>query len=453
MPRGVNHRQVQRALQSLFGFDALRPGQRQALYTLLAGRDLLCILPTGAGKSLCYQLPAILMEGCTLVVSPLIALMNDQVRSLTARGVGAACVNSIQSPEERGSVMQAYRAGRLKLLYVAPERLMVPAFRQMLLACPPSMLVVDEAHCVVQWGSDFRPSYQQLGAFVSEVSRRPVVCAMTATADKRMQKQLVQELGMRRPRRVVQPVYRPNLRYGRVLTEDKNCWLASYFLSHPGEKGLVFCRSRKRAEALAAYLDSRVGKCGFYHAGLERERRDGIQNDFIAGRLRLLCATSAFGMGVDVPDIRAVIHDKMPERLIDLAQQSGRAGRDGRSADCIVLVSPDDLHDAHKKIRTAGRGKRFSWLPKARAWRLKKPSIQWCFGKRCLADGLSRAFGQRVGHCGRCDVCRERTQGLLWRLPAAPCLRKMSMDDLAWWLKRYQRVMQHCEGKGGGPAG
>jgi len=444
MARGIKRQQVQRALHSLFGLDALRPGQRQALHSLLAGRDLLCILPTGAGKSLCYQLSAVLMEGCTLVVSPLIALMNDQVHSLTARGIAAACLNSLQSPEERGSIMQAYRGGRLKLLYVAPERLTVPGFRQMLLACPPSMLVVDEAHCVVQWGRDFRPSYQQIGALVGGLTRRPVVCAMTATADRRMQKQLVKELGMRRPKRVVQPVYRPNLRYGRVLTEDKNRWLTQYFLNHPGEKGLVFCRTRKRAEALAACLDSRVGRCGFYHAGLERELRDGIQDDFIAGRLRLLCATSAFGMGVDVPDIRAVIHDEMPERLIDLAQQSGRGGRDGRSAECIVLVSPGDLHIAHKRIRTAGRGKCFPWLPVAREWRLIKPSIGWCFGRRCLADGLSRAFGQRVGHCGRCDVCRERAQGLLWQLPAAPCLRKMSMDDLAWWLKRYQHVMQNA---------
>lgn len=442
MARGLKRQQVQRALHDLFGFDALRTGQRQALHSLLAGRDLLCILPTGAGKSLCYQLPAVLMEGCTLVVSPLIALMNDQVHSLTARGIAAACLNSLQSPEERGSIMRAYVAGRLKLLYVAPERLMVPSFRQMLLACPPSMLVVDEAHCVVRWGSDFRLSYQQLGALVSGLTKRPVVCAMTATADKRMQKQLVQELGMRRPRRVVQPVYRPNLRYGRVLTDDKNRWLTQYFLNHPGEKGLVFCRTRKRVESLAAYLDSRVGGCGFYHAGLERERRDAIQSDFITGRLRLLCATSAFGMGVDVPDIRAVIHDKMPERLIDLAQQSGRAGRDGRSAECIVLVSPADLHDAHKKICTAGRGKRLPQIPKARAWWQRKPSIEWCFGKRCLADGLSRAFGQRVGHCGWCDVCRERQQGILWRLPAMPCLRKMSMDDLSWWLRRYQHVMQ-----------
>ncbi len=452
MAHGIGRQQMQRALHCLFGFDVLRPGQRQALHSLLAGRDLLCILPTGAGKSLCYQLPAVLMEGCTLVVSPLIALMKDQVHSLTTRGIAAACVSSLQSPEERGSIMQAYRAGRLKLLYVAPERLMVPAFRQMLLACPPSMLVVDEAHCVVQWGSDFRPSYQQLGAIVGGLTRRPVVCAMTATADKRMQKQLVQELGMHRPKRVVQPVYRPNLWYGRVLTEHKNRWLVQYFLNHPGEKGLVFCRTRKRAEALAADLNSRVGSCGFYHAGLEREQRDRIQDDFIAGRLRLLCATSAFGMGVDVPDIRAVIHDEMPERLIDLAQQSGRAGRDGKSADCIVLVSPGDLHDAHKKIHTAGMKKRFPWLPVARAWRLKKPSIQWCFGKRCLADGLSRAFGQRVGRCGQCDVCRERTRGLLWRLPAAPCLRKMSMEDLDWWLKRYQHVMQSGEGRGGGAA-
>lgn len=442
--------QIVSVLRERFSLSALRPGQMQAVECLLSGRDLLCIFPTGAGKSLCYQLPATMLPGCTLVVSPLIALMNDQVRGLGKKGIAAACVNSLQSEEDRMSVLRAYQRGELKLLYVAPERLRTPAFEQLLKAHPPCMLVVDEAHCVVEWGEEFRPSYRDIASFVAGLPKRPVLCAMTATADRKMQRQIVRDLGMRRPKRMTQPFVRSNLRYQTLLTPRKEAWITQYFNSREPCKGIVFCRTRVRTERLAATLGRTVGECGCYHAGLDRETRKRVQEDFTAGRLRVLCATSAFGMGIDVQDVRVVIHDELPEDLRALAQQSGRAGRDGKPADCIVLIDPANLEYRRKVLQRNIRRCRGveRWLMWYREWSGLSPLLRWCFGGECLSAGLSRAFGQRAGSCGVCSVCARKKRGERAKLADVPRLDRMRPDALRLWaLTALRRQAAQTGGK------
>ena len=298
--RTARKQQCSRVLRNTFGVSGFRPGQEQAADALLDGRDLLCILPTGAGKSLCWQLPALMMDGLTIVISPLIVLMHDQVRHLREKGIPSVHLDSLMTPAERADALDQLTRGQAKIAFLAPERLNHPEIHALCQQRPPAMVVVDEAHCVVQWGDAFRPSYQQIGQFVSSLPRRPVLCAMTATADKQLQRGIAQSLGLRHPKRIVMPVERPNLHYSVLPTVHVTDAVLRALQKIPG-KAVVFCRLRARTESLAERLNRAGIPAAAYHAGLNREERSRVVQAYLSGRIRVVTATSAFGMGVDIP--------------------------------------------------------------------------------------------------------------------------------------------------------
>lgn len=424
-------------LKHTFGLEAYRPGQKAAVHALLNGRDVLCILPTGAGKSLCWQLPALVREGLTLVITPLIALMRDQVQHLAARGVPAASLDSLMMPEERASVLNCIRQGTLQILFVSPERLENRAFRQLCREINPRMIVVDEAHCMVQWGESFRPAYAGIADFVAALHKRPVLCALTATADEKMQRAIQDALHMRHPRRILLPIIRDNLAYHCRTTLDRTRDILEMHRQSPS-RTVVFCRTRHRCEELSRLLNDQGFSAEHYHAGLEREARMDVQQRFQEGLVEVLCATTAFGMGVDIPDIRRIVHDYLPENLIDYVQQSGRCGRDGQPAECIVLLEPVEL------LRCAGisrqAGEKYRWHPIRRAqylhqhWRAKEKLLKVLLTSECIPAGIARAFGRSCKCCGVCSSC---TRGP--RLKRIPDLAKMKPWQIRAWLLSWQR--------------
>ena len=441
----------ERLLRERFGVAGFRPGQRQAVETLLQGRDLIALFPTGAGKSLCYQLPALMLPGMTVVVSPLIALMRDQVAHLTARGIPAVCLDSLQRPEDFAAALRQAMQGEARLVYVSPERLETPAFQRLSRTRTISLLVVDEAHCAVQWGESFRPAYGRIRDFLAGLKERPAVCAMTATLDGRMRRALRRSLGLRRPRQLTLPLIRENLVYTVRTTTDPLRDIVHLAGEHPGEKGLVFCRTRKACEAVAEQLCRAGIRASFYHAGLERDRRDREQERFTEGRTDVLACTSAFGMGVDIPDIRFVVHTSVPENVTDYAQQTGRAGRDGAPSECVLLLDPADLvrknlHFAAARqqvarvslLRPLSRFRARSKL--RREGREIRTVLQLALSGDCLPQGLARAFGQHVPPCGRCSACR-RSAAMGSRIPLAPVpdLAALGGVDIRLWALRWQR--------------
>jgi ATP-dependent DNA helicase RecQ len=332
-------------LRERFGFDAFRAGQAEVIGAVLAGRDALCILPTGGGKSLCYQLPALMREGLTLVVSPLIALMKDQVDGLTRRGIAAAELNSSLTPEAQEHVLDRAAAGELRLLYVAPERFKNERFRRRIAGLKIGLVAVDEAHCISQWGHDFRPDYRRLKPAL-EALGSPQVLALTATAPVEVQDDIVVQLGLRDPVRLIDGLVRANLVFEVVRTATQDAKESAILRVLDGVPGavLIYCATRKAVERVATLLSSRGRKALRYHAGLDDEERKRTQEAFVTGGAPLLVATNAFGMGVDRPDVRAVIHYDIPRTVEAYVQESGRAGRDGEAALCVLLFHPADLH-------------------------------------------------------------------------------------------------------------
>lgn len=424
-------------LQQTFGLEDYRPGQRAAVHALLSGRDVMCILPTGAGKSLCWQLPALVHEGLTVVVSPLIALMRDQVQHLTALGIPAVSLDSLMERTERDAAMARIRGGEARIVFVSPERLGHRAFRQLCCEVKPWLLVVDEAHCVVQWGEGFRPAYAGIAEFIQLMPLRPVVCALTATADRRLQQGIRNSLGLRREKRILLPILRENLVYEVRTTLDRTRCIMQQVMDAPC-KTVIFCRSRARTEFFAEILCAKGTRADYYHAGLPRERRMDVQTDFIDGKIDVLCATSAFGMGVDIPDIRRVIHDDLPDNVIDYVQQSGRVGRDGATASCIVYLEPGQL------VQRANAGKhareKYPWRP-VRQWhyarkqrRDLKTLLHIFLASDCIAAAIVRAFGRSSGRCGSCAACMKGSM-----LPSAPDLGRMREWEARAFFLRWQR--------------
>lgn len=433
---GQMKRSCRRYLRETFGLAEYRPGQKAAVHALLSGRDLMCILPTGAGKSLCWQLPAVVHPGLTVVVSPLIALMHDQVQHLHAAGVPALSLDSLMSSEEKTAAMAKIRSGEVRILFVSPERLDHPGFRRLCREVCPWLVVVDEAHCAVQWGEHFRPAYANISDFLLNLSERPVVCALTATADARMQRAVSASLG-RRMKRVLLPIIRDNLVY-EVKTTVDSVGTILRLIQRERCKTVVFCRTRLRAENLAGLFLKAGIAADYYHAGLERAERMDSQERFVSGKTQVLCATNAFGLGMDIPDITRVIHDHLPDNLIDYVQQSGRAGRDGKRAHCLLLIEPNELVQKSALLKRMSR--KVLRHPICGTKELLKTYgelrqlLHVVMSCRCIPAGIAKAFGKRVPPCGQCSACRK---GRLVR--RAPNLLRMDPWLVRAWMLLWQR--------------
>ncbi len=444
-------RRAEDLLRRVFGVEDFRPGQREAVETLLRGQDLFALFPTGAGKSLCYQLPALVLDGTALVVSPLIALMRDQVAGLREKGIPAVLLDSLQSRDDFEDSLAEIRKGRAKLIYVSPERLQTARFRELMQAAPPALLVVDEAHCAVQWGEEFRPAYGEIARFLALLSPRPAVCAMTATAGAALRRAVIRSVGLRDPRLVRLPLIRENLRYLVLTTSDPDAEALRLCRLHEGERGVVFCRSRRRCEQLADILRRGGASAGFYHAGMSREDRRQTQDAYARGNIRVLAATSAFGMGVDIPDIRWVLQDRLPDSVTDFAQQTGRAGRDGLPADCVLLVDPADLSRLAYDARNARRerlrvplwrvGQRLRAARKARRETAEREAmLRVALNGRCIPAQLAAFFGGRAAPCGICSACVKRARIGGWTALAPVPDLNGSEENVRRWALDWQRT-------------
>ncbi len=397
----VTDAQLYAKLKSVFGYTSFRPHQREVVDVLLAGRDSLVVMPTGGGKSLCYQLPALLLDGMTVVVSPLIALMKDQVDRLQSLGVAATFLNSTLTDKEFEERRKRIALGDIKLLYVAPERLMMPGFLPFITRAPLALFAIDEAHCISEWGHDFRPEYRQLSLLRKQLPGAPIA-AFTATATHRVQKDVVSELGLRQPAIVLGALNRANLYYAVRPKQRAFEQLLAYVKQRPRQSGIVYCFTRKTTEMLATRLHEAGVNAVAYHAGLEPEERRQRQEAFLQGKCDVIIATIAFGMGIDKPDVRFVIHYDLPKSLEGYFQESGRAGRDGLPSDCILLYSVGDLI----RLRDLVAGKSGHEREVGNT-QLDQVSA-WAESKTCRRTGLLAYFGGAEvaqPHC--CDICER----------------------------------------------
>ena len=387
-------------LHDVFGFSAFRPGQREIVDAVADGAEVLAIMPTGGGKSLCYQLPALMRPGLTIVVSPLIALMRDQVSALRAIGVAAAALNSGNTLEDNRRAMQDAQKGVLKLLYISPERLTTVDTLEMLRDAPIAMMAVDEAHCVSQWGHDFRPEYRDLGR-VREDLGIPQTVAFTATADALTREDIGERLFPTPPRTFLRSFDRPNISLAMTARQDGRAQLLSFLGQHKGESGVVYCQSRKRVDETAAFLASRGHNAIPYHAGLEREERDHNQDVFLREDGVIVVATVAFGMGVDKPDVRFVFHMDLPKNIESYYQEIGRSGRDGLAATAHALYGFGEIRQFRQWIEASDASEAQKDIERAKVNAL----VALCEAPRCRRQVLLEYFGEASEPCGNCDLC------------------------------------------------
>ena len=397
-------------LRQYYGYEAFRSGQAELIEAILAGRDVFGIMPTGAGKSICYQVPALMLPGITLVISPLISLMKDQVTALNQMGVHAAYLNSSLTPGQYRKALELARGGRYKIIYVAPERLMTDGFLDFALHTELSLVSVDEAHCVSQWGQDFRPSYLKIVDFLHSLARRPVVAAFTATATRQVRDDIVRILELDRPVALTTGFDRKNLFFGVRQPRDKMGEVLKLLSEHRGESGIIYCATRKSVEEVCDRLIREGIKATRYHAGLSDEERTKNQEDFISDAQPVMVATNAFGMGIDKSNVRYVIHYNMPKNMESYYQEAGRAGRDGVPADCILLYGGQDVVTNQYFIEHARENEELSdreleIVKEQDRERLKKMTF-YCFTEDCLRGYMLRYFGeQAAGSCGNCSNC------------------------------------------------
>ena len=387
-------------LREVFGFRDFRPGQADIVAAVLAGEDVLAVLPTGAGKSLCYQLPALLLGGLTVVVSPLIALMRNQVTQLEAYGVSVGALNSTNSPAENDRTIARIKDGTLRLLYSAPERLNLPGTQALLRGAGVARLAIDEAHCISQWGHDFRPDYLVLGHLRADLGGVPTI-ALTATADEATRNDIVARLFADEPRRFVHGFDRPNLRIDIRPKEEAGRQLLAFIREHPGDSGIVYCGTRKRTEELASKFNSADIRTVAYHAGLDPARREAAQDLFLREPGIVVTATVAFGMGIDKPDVRFVAHADMPKSIESWYQEIGRAGRDGLPADTLTLFGLDDMRYRRQQIMEGEASDEQKRVERRRLDAL----IALMQSPRCFRQTLLAYFGETTGPCGNCGVC------------------------------------------------
>ena len=399
----------EQALKILFGYDSFRAGQKSVIDNILAGRDAFAVMPTGAGKSVCYQIPAVLLPGITLVISPLISLMQDQVKALNEAGVQAAFINSSLSEKDYNEIIRKARQGTYKIIYIAPERLVTEGFLALAKSVPVSMVTVDEAHCISQWGQDFRPSYMKIVEFVKTLEKRPIISAFTATATETVREDIICTLGLQNPFTLVNGFDRENLFFQVEKPKNKEQYILKYISGHSGDSGIIYCATRKNVDNIYELLKGKGVSVGKYHAGMSAEERKKMQDDFVFDYTSIVVATNAFGMGIDKSNVRFVIHYNMPQSMENYYQEAGRAGRDGLDAKCILLFSPQDivinrfLLD-HKEMQDLDPADRET--VRERDARRLQVMERYCYTTECLRNYILKYFGENPEKpcldCGNC---------------------------------------------------
>ena len=404
------------ALKAVFGYDSFRQGQESVINAVLDGRDILAVMPTGAGKSLCYQVPAMLLSGITLVISPLISLMQDQVKALNEAGVDAAFINSSLSEKEMHDTFKNASKGQYKIIYVAPERLMSEGFVRLAKGVEISMITVDEAHCISQWGQDFRPSYMDIAEFVNVLDKRPIISAFTATATQNVREDIICSLGLTNPYFLVTGFDRENLFFQVDKPKSKDRFILDYLDRHKGESGIIYCATRKNVDSLYTLLKKRNISVAKYHAGMSIEERKQMQDDFVFDYTSIVIATNAFGMGIDKSNVRFVIHYNMPSSMENYYQEAGRAGRDGLNSECILLFSPQDIIINRFLLEH----KDFSEIDPIDAMTIRERDIKrlqimegYCYTTECLRNYILKYFGENPKKpCDDCGNCLRQFETL-----------------------------------------
>lgn len=399
----------EQALKILFGYDSFRAGQKSVIDSILAGRDAFAVMPTGAGKSVCYQIPAVLLPGITLVISPLISLMQDQVKALNEAGVQAAFINSSLSEKDYNETIRKARQGTYKIIYIAPERLVTEGFLTLAKSVPVSMVTVDEAHCISQWGQDFRPSYMKIVEFVKTLEKRPIISAFTATATETVREDIICTLGLQNPFTLVNGFDRENLFFQVDKPKNKEQYILKYISGHSGDSGIIYCATRKNVDNIYELLKGKGISVGKYHAGMSAVERKKMQDDFVFDYTSIVVATNAFGMGIDKSNVRFVIHYNMPQSMENYYQEAGRAGRDGLDAKCILLFSPQDivinrfLLD-HKEMQDLDPADKET--VRERDVRRLQVMERYCYTTECLRNYILKYFGENPEKpcldCGNC---------------------------------------------------
>lgn len=403
-------------LKKVFGYDTFREGQERIIDAILHGKDVLGIMPTGAGKSICYQIPALMLQGITIVVSPLISLMIDQVKALNEAGIHAAYINSALTENQISKALYNAMCGQYKIIYVAPERLETDRFLEFVMNADIAMITVDEAHCISQWGQDFRPSYLKIVNLIKRFPVRPVVSAFTATATRTVKDDIMCILGLENPEVLVTGFDRANLYFEVRKTKQKDAEILDYIANHKGESGIIYCATRKNVDNVYLMLKKNGIAATRYHAGLNNEDRKSNQEDFIYDRASIIVATNAFGMGIDKSNVRYVLHYNMPQCIENYYQEAGRAGRDGEPAECILFYSPQDVMINEFLIENKGQNSEFTreeleLIKENDIRRLNKMRF-YCSTKECLREYMLNYFGeytrrQDCGNCGNCTASYE----------------------------------------------
>lgn len=390
------------ALKKFYGYNSFRPGQMNIIFNILSKKDVFCIMPTGAGKSICYQIPALIMNGVTLVISPLISLMKDQVDSLKENGISATYINSTQSMEEIKDILKDASLGLYKLIYIAPERLESKVFVQMIRNLHISQVAVDEAHCVSEWGHDFRVSYRYIKPFVDLLPNRPVISAFTGTATDEVKEDSMNLLGLRNPIKYVGDINRENLSINIFKEEDKLEGIKDIIREHEDESGIIYCLSRKEVENLYTYLREYGYNVSMYHGGLEDYDKEKAQDDFLFERTNIMVATNAFGMGIDKSNVRYIVHCTIPKNLESYYQEIGRGGRDGEPCKCYLFYNRDDIRRVEFILNKSSGFKR-----KEIALRKLQSMIDFCEEDGCYRAFLLKYFNKEWSrnYCGNCSNC------------------------------------------------
>ncbi|MCS1351537.1 DNA helicase RecQ [Mechercharimyces sp. CAU 1602] len=399
--------EAQRLLHEIYGYTAFRPGQQQVIDSIVNGHDTMAIMPTGGGKSICYQIPALLLPGVTLVVSPLISLMKDQVDALGRVGIPATYLNSTLSTEENNERVRKASQGKYQLIYVAPERLDSSIFRSLLHSLTVSFIAVDEAHCVSQWGHDFRPSYRMIAPLITQLSPRPIVAAFTATATAEVISDMKEALELRDPNTYFTSFARENLSLSVLRGVNKRNYIKRYLQTNPDDAGIIYTATRREADQLTQYLQQAGVQAGTYHAGLRDDQRKEAQERFLFDDTRIIVATNAFGMGIDKSNVRFVIHHNMPKNMESYYQEAGRAGRDGEPSECILLFESKDVQLQKYLLEQSD----LTQERKAMEYQKLQAMMDYCYTQQCLTSSILNYFGETlVAPCGTCSNCTDTTE-------------------------------------------